>query len=245
LKRVVDSLDAVAEASHREFYTKGHDGKYYLDYEGAEEQHRALQAERQRADIAEGRLRAYGELTPDLAKESQQKLAALGDLTDIKAKAAEGAVWKSKHEEAAARLAALDKENTELALARLANESFDTHKVKGRRPVMLAVKDAVRPVVENGTRLFRVYGADGKPLVTKRQGASDPYMTPDEYIGEVLRNDPEFSAHYEGSGAAGSGAGGSGRGGSAANARTVSNADIAAGGDYLDKLASGEVTRAD
>ncbi|HZM00609.1 MAG TPA: hypothetical protein VFD43_10195, partial [Planctomycetota bacterium] len=207
LKRVVEALDALPEGE-RGYYVKGQDGKFYLDFEGAEEQHRALVSERQRAEAAEFRLKAYGDLTPDQAKETVQKLAALGDLTDIKQRAADAAVWKSKHDEANARLAALDRENSELALARLANESFDAHKVRGRRAVMLAVKEAVRPVVENGQRLFRVFGPDGKPLTTKRQGASDPYMTADEYIGDVLRSDPEFSAHYDGSGAAGSGAGG-------------------------------------
>jgi len=240
LKRVVDSLDAIAEA-HRELYGKGQDGKYYLDYEGSEEQHRALQAERQRADIAEGRLRAYGDLTPETAKETAQRLAALGDLTDMKQKAADAAVWKAKHDELLPRVSALDAENTKLTLAEMANAAFDAHKVTGRRAVMLAVKDAVRPVVENGVRSFRVYGPDGKPLVTKRPGASDPYMTPDEYIGEVLRGDPEFSAHFGGSGAAGSGAGGNARGGSAGSSRTISG-DAESLGANLEKLATGEVT---
>lgn len=241
LKRVSETLEALPEAE-RGYYVKGQDGKYYLDFEGSSADHQALMVERQRADLAEGRLRAYGDITPEQAREAGQKLAALtGDLSDSKQKAAEASVWKAKHDELLPRVSALDAENSQLALAQLANEAFDRHNVKGRRPVLLAVKDAVRPVVENGQRVFRVFGADGKELLTKRQGAASPYMTPDEYVGDVLRNDPEYSAHFGGSGAAGSGAGGSARGGSAGSGRTIAG-DPESLSANIEKLATGEVS---
>lgn len=173
--------------------------------------------ERQRQ--ASERLAAYGELTPEQAREAVQRLEALGDMGDKK-KLDERIAQMTGQVEQKYTSKLAEKENaikgltdtvSRLMIDGEAARILADPKVKGSFALLIGpIRQAVK-VDSDGQGGFALKIVDpktGTPLLSQQQGNNGP-MGLEEFI-LTLRNSQEFAPAFAGSGATGGGATGSG-----------------------------------
>lgn len=177
---------------------------------------------------AAAKVAAYGDLTPEQAREAVEKLKALGDMGD-KAKLDKivadmtGQVEKKYQSEIEKRDKALSTLSQQLErqivdgeLARLISGSGDPRLKGASFPLLIG---AIRSQV----KVEKVQTADGEglaarvmdpktgaPLLSRKQGDNGP-MGLEEYL-LMLREDPKYAPAFPGSGSTGSGSAGAANG---------------------------------
>lgn len=216
LKLVIDKLEDVAEGL-RSLYTKGEDGKFYLEVEDTESAglKSALQTERKRANEATAKLRELEEqvttLTTDL-EDAKKAGAGKGGKPDPAAVQAEveriTGQLQTKH---ANELKTRDDKIATLTgtINRTLVDTAATQSIaaaKGEAKLLLPhIRDRIKVVEEDGQFALRVVNEKGEFELSKKPGSGTAPMTVDELV-ETMKGDPVYGRAFEGTGASGGGA---------------------------------------
>ena len=231
LKAILESTEGVDDAL-MEHYVEGEDGKFRLDVESvggwALEDvaglKKSLATERKGNREGSSLRKKYerdGEmLDPGAAWDA---LEQLNELQDNPPADGDDKIQKLTEQFTEKEKRAAEKFQRELEELRTANTALDQQldntlvetallsaigKHEGNAKwIMPEAKKYVRPVVgPDGKKVLRVFEGDGvTERITSKSGSQDP-MNAEEFIGTVLKTDPDFLDAFKGSGASGSGA---------------------------------------
>lgn len=241
LQYEVESLEQVPEGL-REHYEE-QNGRYVLRLEGAPQAPApaglvsALEKlKRERSELRE-RLRRYGDLDPEAAREALTRLA---EAEQARQQGQDPALVRVQRE--------YQQQLTQIReqLTALERERDETRRQLERREIEAAFDAAaqrhrVRPAYLDDVRLRAQHaairdgrvvllGADGEPLLSRRTG--EP-LTPDEWLAEIAPQKPDWFEQASGGGARG----GAGRGAT----ETISRDDRAGFMRRIDEIATGKV----
>ena len=164
---------------------------------------------------ASDRLAAYGDITPESAKEAFEKLSALGEFGDKKKLDERLSSMTSQVEKKYQTEVTKKQEEINLLTATVSKVLIDGEaariladpKVKGSYPLLIGVIrqwTKVERDEKGGFALKVVDPENGTPLLSQQQGNNGP-MGLEEFITS-LRNKPDYQMAFAGSSATGSGA---------------------------------------
>lgn len=185
-----------------------------------------LSKERTAREAAEKKLKDFGDLDAEKARDALQKMEEMVNWKpDEKVNEQIAAIKKQLAEKHAGELAKRDEATASLT-SQLQKVMIDAAAIEA----ITAHKGSVKlllPHVRNMTRLksgdsgysVEIVGDDGTPRISMEPGSSAP-MSIGELVAEMKGND-EFSAAFEGSGASGSGATATGNRGGTGSAAAI------------------------
>lgn len=254
LKAIVQSLDDVPEVM-REHYKDRTEGGYVLqveavsgfsleDVSGLKD---TLSSTREKLRKNREKLEAYGDLSPESAKDSAQKVIDMANWTpeekvQQQIKAREQQLMERHSKEIRDRDTKLDNLKTSLEknlITTAASAAITRH--KGVPELLLpVVQRSVRMVEHNGEFIAQVIDdRTGDPMISRKSGSTDP-MSIDEFV-EGLKSTPEFGRAFEGVGATGSGAIGSTSAGGVKGKGRLQSKDQDALNRSIEDVAAGKV----
>lgn len=208
----------------------------------------ALGAERDRADAAEKKSKAFGDLTPEAAREAITSLAALaagtpdgktGQIIQLREKTLRGefetqlAAERTKVKDMEA---ALQTTLVETAAIRAISDTDPKASVELLLPIVTRSLKVVK--TDDGKFVTRVVDANGIPRVKDAQGTP---LSPVDFVAEI-RKVPAYAGAFGGTGSTGmgtSGASSSGGASGGAKRRIFAN-DMVAVSANLEAIAKGE-----
>jgi len=207
-----------------EHYEKQNDGRYRLAVESVGGYSLedvvglkgALAEIRQKADERKKSLEKFADLDPDKARTAMEKLEEMANWTpDEKVKEQIEAIKSQLTEKYTGEVKGRDdkinhllRQLEEHLVTAAATSAITKH--KGNVDLLLPhVKAAVRMVEDDGKFTARVYGPDGNPKISMKQGSQD-LMSIEEHVATMKQSDA-FAPAFAGTGATGGGATGSDR----------------------------------
>jgi hypothetical protein len=222
----------------------------------------ALGKERARVKGLEGSAKElkerFGDLDPDAAREALQALEEMGGLegneklqkelaakidvvekkfaADKKALEAGWAKTAGEYEE---RDAALTAQLTKELISSKALQAISSMGGKAKLLLPVVEKRCKVEKQDDGSFAVRVYDEAGNPMLSPKQGSTDP-ATIYDLIG-MLKKDQDYAPAYEGTDASGAGGGRAGQSRGPGGKVTISRSDSKAMSANIEKIASGEV----
>lgn len=176
-----------------------------------------MESERSRANELEKKLKKFGDLDPDSARDALKRLTDLGDdpTTDNKVREQIEALKKQLNDKHTKDKSSWDEEKTSLEreIERLlidaeAGRILSSPDHKGSFELLIGpIKERSKVVKNDASGRFelRVLDQNGNARISEKQG-SDSYMSLEEFVSNEMKNDTRYQAAFSGHGNSGSGA---------------------------------------